>query len=236
MVADHHVEVRNFDEADPAGNQLAGDRLQRGIGIREVLEDHEEKKRIERGALDFVRCRCGIAGRNLEPGFSAITNGIIGELDPVGFDGQLVENGEELAATASDLDHLLPRQRKTINEVRELTAFRIAKNAGKSGCADDRAIVRHGFDCQLNKPASGALENVEIGAGVGREVIVLAVLGAPAAGAAIGASGQICQELCEMVDECRNVTVCDQWVTDPGTGGLTDSHGNYRGRSVEFLN
>ncbi len=60
--------------------------------------------------------------------------------------------------------------------------------------------------------------------------------GGVAAGAAIGASGQICQELCEMVDECRNVTVCDQWVTDPGTGGLTDSHGNYRGRSVEFLN
>jgi len=54
------------------------------------------------------------------------------------------------------------------------------------------------------------------------------------AGVAIGASGQICQELCQMLDECTNVTVCDQWVTDPGTGGLTDSYGNYRGREMDF--
>lgn len=54
------------------------------------------------------------------------------------------------------------------------------------------------------------------------------------AAAAIGASGQICKELCENVEECSNVRECDSWSSTAGTG--TDAHGNYRGRAVAFQN
>lgn len=54
------------------------------------------------------------------------------------------------------------------------------------------------------------------------------------AGVGLGIGHELCQDICEDIEECTTVTVCDQWVTDPGTEGLTDSHGNYRGRGVEF--
>lgn len=77
--------------------------------------------------------------------------------------------------------------------------------------------------CRVVCAAAGGGAGAALGGGVG-------------AGIGIGAATQICSELCDMLDECVNVTVCDQWVTDPGTDSLTDSHGNYRGRSVDFQN
>lgn len=56
--------------------------------------------------------------------------------------------------------------------------------------------------------------------------MVCAAGGAAAGGVAGAVGATVCNQVCESVPKCSNVTVCDQYVTEPMNHGQ-DSHGNW---------